>query len=104
MDRRGGRVRPTPDDARHRHQNFLAVYALSSVADLKRKSARGAADRGKSLQRQLEFYRWLRSAEGAIAGGATNRWAGRHAAGRYLVHGTRRGVLLDMGSYAELLE
>ncbi|KOV96366.1 glycoside hydrolase family 48 protein [Streptomyces sp. NRRL B-3648] len=62
------------------YQNPLAAYALSSVADLKPKSATGAADWGKSLQRQLEFYRWLQSAEGAIAGGATNSWAGRYAA------------------------
>jgi hypothetical protein len=30
------------------------------------------------LQRQLEFYRWLQSAEGAIAGGATNSWGGNY--------------------------
>ncbi|MEW2287682.1 glycoside hydrolase family 48 protein [Streptomyces sp. NPDC047841] len=62
------------------YQNPLAAYALSSVADLKPKSATGAADWGKSLQRQLEFYQWLQSSEGAIAGGATNSWQGRYAA------------------------
>ncbi|GAB1338802.1 glycoside hydrolase family 48 protein [Streptomyces sp. E-15] len=62
------------------YQNPLAAYALSSVADLRPKSATGAADWGKSLQRQLEFYRWLQSSEGAIAGGATNSWQGRYAA------------------------
>ncbi|MEV5169835.1 glycoside hydrolase family 48 protein [Streptomyces flaveolus] len=61
------------------YQNPLAAYALSSVADLKPKSATGAADWGKSLQRQLEFYQWLQSSEGAIAGGATNSWQGRYA-------------------------
>ncbi len=61
------------------YQNPLAAYALSSFADLKPKSATGAADWGTSLQRQLEFYRWLQSAEGAIAGGATNSWQGRYA-------------------------
>ncbi|MFD5595426.1 glycoside hydrolase family 48 protein [Streptomyces griseorubiginosus] len=61
------------------YQNPLAAYALSSYADLKPKSATGAADWAKSLGRQLEFYRWLQSDEGAIAGGATNSWAGRYA-------------------------
>ncbi|MFB7327840.1 glycoside hydrolase family 48 protein [Streptomyces sp. NPDC056190] len=61
------------------YQNPLAAYALSSNADLKPKSATGAADWSKSLQRQLEFYRWLQSSEGAIAGGATNSWQGRYA-------------------------
>ncbi|MFF4018991.1 glycoside hydrolase family 48 protein [Streptomyces sp. NPDC001843] len=61
------------------YQNPLAAYALSSFADLKPKSATGAADWSKSLQRQLEFYQWLQSSEGAIAGGATNSWQGRYA-------------------------
>ncbi|MFF8480305.1 glycoside hydrolase family 48 protein [Streptomyces antibioticus] len=61
------------------YQNPLAAYALSSYADLKPKSATGQADWAKSLTRQLEFYRWLQSDEGAIAGGATNSWAGRYA-------------------------
>ncbi|MES9522988.1 glycoside hydrolase family 48 protein [Streptomyces capoamus] len=62
------------------YQNPLAAYALSTNADLKPKSATGAGDWSKSLQRQLEFYQWLQSSEGAIAGGATNSWAGRYAA------------------------
>ncbi|WP_437090522.1 glycoside hydrolase family 48 protein [Streptomyces hundungensis] len=62
------------------YQNPLAAWALSSNADLKPKSATGAADWGTSLKRQLEFYRWLQSDEGAIAGGATNSWQGRYAA------------------------
>ncbi|MFG2934313.1 glycoside hydrolase family 48 protein [Streptomyces sp. NPDC048282] len=61
------------------YQNPLAAYALSSYADLKPKSATGPADWGTSLTRQLEFYRWLQSSEGAIAGGATNSWQGRYA-------------------------
>ncbi|WP_330323904.1 glycoside hydrolase family 48 protein [Streptomyces pseudovenezuelae] len=61
------------------YQNPLAAYALSNYADLKPKSATSAADWSKSLTRQLEFYRWLQSDEGAIAGGATNSWAGRYA-------------------------
>jgi hypothetical protein len=61
------------------YQNPLAAYALSSDPDLKPKSATGASDWSKSLQRQLEFYQWLQSDEGGIAGGATNSWAGRYA-------------------------
>ncbi|MGW7268656.1 glycoside hydrolase family 48 protein [Streptomyces sp. NPDC054842] len=61
------------------YQNPLAAYALSANADLKPKSASGQADWAKSLDRQLEFYRWLQSDEGAIAGGATNSWGGRYA-------------------------
>ncbi|MEV0090861.1 glycoside hydrolase family 48 protein [Streptomyces sp. NPDC050738] len=61
------------------YQNPMAAYALSSYADLKPKSATGAADWNTSLGRQLEFYRWLQSSEGAIAGGATNSWQGRYA-------------------------
>ncbi|GAB3012380.1 glycoside hydrolase family 48 protein [Streptomyces pseudoechinosporeus] len=61
------------------YQNPLAAYALSSYADLKPKSATGQADWAKSLDRQLEFYRWLQSDEGAIAGGATNSWKGHYA-------------------------
>ncbi|WP_371664571.1 glycoside hydrolase family 48 protein [Streptomyces sp. NBC_00280] len=61
------------------YQNPLAAYALSSYADLKPKSATGQADWSKSLQRQMEFYRWLQADEGAIAGGSTNSWAGRYA-------------------------
>jgi hypothetical protein len=61
------------------YQNPLAAYALANHAPLKPKSATGAADWAKSMDRQLEFYRWLQSEEGAIAGGATNSWAGRYA-------------------------
>ncbi len=60
------------------YQNPLAAWALSTQADFKPASATAASDWAKSLGRQLEFYRWLQSAEGAIAGGATNSWGGNH--------------------------
>ncbi|WP_034593886.1 glycoside hydrolase family 48 protein [Hamadaea tsunoensis] len=60
------------------YQNPLAAYALSNVTDLKPKSASANADWTTSLQRQLEFYQWLQSSEGAIAGGATNSWGGNY--------------------------
>jgi hypothetical protein len=117
-------------DAPSGYQNPLTAYALSSDPDLKPKSSTGAADWSKSLQRQLDFYRWLQSDEGAIAGGSTNSWAGRYAtppAGRSTFHGMYYGqqaylrggaapvftyhrfwaqadIALAMGSYAELLE
>ncbi|MEU2655217.1 glycoside hydrolase family 48 protein [Streptomyces sp. NPDC007325] len=72
------------------YQNPLAAYALSSYAPLKPKSATGQTDWATSLDRQLEFYRWLQSSEGAIAGGATNSWQGRYAtppAGTPTFHG-----------------
>jgi hypothetical protein len=61
------------------YQNPLAAYALANVPALKPQSATGQADWAASLTRQLEFYRWLQSSEGGIAGGATNSWAGRYA-------------------------
>ena len=62
------------------YQNPMAAYALSHTPALKPALAKGAEDWGKSLSRQLEFYRWLQSSEGAIAGGATNSWKGRYEA------------------------
>ncbi|MGW1141423.1 glycoside hydrolase family 48 protein [Streptomyces zhihengii] len=62
------------------YQNPMAAYALAEYAPLKPKSATGQEDWGKSLDRQIEFYRWLQSAEGAIAGGATNSVGGRYEA------------------------
>jgi hypothetical protein len=62
------------------YQNPMAAFALSHTAELKPQSPNGARDWGTSLDRQLEFYRWLQSDEGAIAGGATNSWNGRYEA------------------------
>lgn len=62
------------------YQNPLAAYALSSVPELEPASANGATDWGTSLSRQLEFYQWLQSSEGAIAGGASNSSHGRYEA------------------------
>jgi hypothetical protein len=62
------------------YQNPMAAWALSNVAALAPKSATGKADWTTSLGRQLEFYQWLQSSEGAIAGGATNSWGGNYSA------------------------
>jgi hypothetical protein len=67
--------------ASHNHQGYqnpMTAYALSQFAPMRPKSPTAAQDWGVSLQRQLEFYRWLQSADGAIAGGATNSWKGRY--------------------------
>lgn len=60
------------------YQNPLAAWALSNVSSLKPKSPTASTDWGTSLQRQLQFFRWLQSSEGAIAGGATNGWDGHY--------------------------
>jgi len=60
------------------YQNPMAAYALGKFAPLKPRSPNGAHDWETSLSRQIEFYRWLQSAEGGIAGGATNSWKGRY--------------------------
>jgi hypothetical protein len=62
------------------YQNPMAAYALSQFAPLKPTSPGGARDWGQSLTRQIEYYRWLQSSEGGIAGGATNSWKGRYEA------------------------
>lgn len=62
------------------YQNPMAAWILSKEQDFKPASQNGQADWAKSLDRQLEFYQWLQSAEGAIAGGASNSNNGRYKA------------------------
>ncbi|GAB2957781.1 glycoside hydrolase family 48 protein [Micromonospora polyrhachis] len=61
------------------YQNPFAAWALTNVAELRPQSPTAVADWTNSLNRQLEFYQWLQSAEGAISGGATNSWDGAYA-------------------------
>ncbi len=69
------------------YQNPLAAYALLDKGEngfSKYMKASGATtDYEKSLQRQLEFYLWLQSADGPIAGGATSSWNGRYEEMKY---------------------
>ncbi len=60
------------------YQNPLAAYAL--VTDLAdgMKASGAKDDYMTSLERQLEFYLWLQSSDGPIAGGATNSYKGRY--------------------------
>lgn len=60
------------------YQNPMAAWVLSAKPAFKPLSQHGVRDWDASLKRQLEFYRWLQSAEGGIAGGATNSWKGRY--------------------------
>ncbi|WP_165985494.1 glycoside hydrolase family 48 protein [Streptomyces sp. YIM 98790] len=61
------------------YQNPMAAWVLSTDSDLIPDSPSADQDWGTSLQRQVEFYRWLQSAEGGIAGGATNSWGGDYS-------------------------
>jgi len=83
----GGYLQPFPypwgfrigcEYAHFGYQNPLAAYVLSKVQAFEPKSAQGVTDWGTSLDRQLDFYAWLQSADGAIAGGATSSWNGRY--------------------------
>lgn len=60
------------------YQNPMAAYALTNDSAMAPKGATAKTDWTTSLSRQLEFYRWLQSSEGAIAGGATNSWGGAY--------------------------
>ena len=62
------------------YQNPMAAWAMSpeGPAQLRPLSPTASSDWEKSLKRQIQFYKWLQSAEGAIAGGATNSWKGRY--------------------------
>ncbi len=61
------------------YQNPLAAWVLSTDPALTPKSATAKADWTTSMERQLEFYRWLQAPQGGIAGGATNSWDGAYA-------------------------
>jgi hypothetical protein len=67
------------------YQNPLAAFAL--IQDDGLKSAMLGQDAVKdyttSLKRQMEFYLWLQSANGPIAGGATSSWNGRYETPQY---------------------
>jgi Glycosyl hydrolase family 48/Cellulose binding domain len=64
--------------AHHGYQNPVAAWALSTVAGMSPLASTGKSDWATSLTRQIEFLRWLQSAEGGIAGGATNSWNGQY--------------------------
>jgi len=63
-------------DVHFGYQNPLAAYALSTDTGLIPKSPTAQADWTTTLSRTIQFYRWLQSSQGGIAGGATNSWGG----------------------------
>ncbi|WP_054741935.1 glycoside hydrolase family 48 protein [Cellulosilyticum ruminicola] len=60
------------------YQSPVAAYILSTDSEMKPKSTNGARDWSKSLDRQIEFYQWLQSDEGGIAGGSCNSYGGQY--------------------------
>ena len=60
------------------YQNPMAAWILSEEDEFEPISANASRDWATSLDRQLEFYQWLQSADGGIAGGATNSYNGRY--------------------------
>jgi hypothetical protein len=63
--------RAASDQAHIGYQNPLVAWVLSTVPPFRSASPGGAQDWAASLDRQLEFYGWLQSAEGALGGGAS---------------------------------
>ncbi|KQS98804.1 glycoside hydrolase family 48 protein [Cellulomonas sp. Leaf395] len=61
------------------YQNPLAAWVLSTDPALTPKSPTAKSDWASSMDRQLEFYKWLQAPQGGIAGGATNSWDGAYA-------------------------
>lgn len=60
------------------YQNPLTAWVLSHDKDIVPRGSTAKEDWKNSLDRQLEFYKWLQTPEGAFAGGATNSWKGRY--------------------------
>jgi hypothetical protein len=72
LDEAGGWAWRTGGSQAHiGYQNPFAAWALSTSRDLRSPTMNGVRDWAASLDRQLDFYRWLQSEEGALAGGAT---------------------------------
>ncbi|MBA9001608.1 glycoside hydrolase family 48 protein [Thermomonospora cellulosilytica] len=80
LDGSGGWAWRIGDGASHfGYQNPMAAYALVNNPAMAPKGATAKADWQASLTRQLQLYKWLQSAEGAIAGGVTNSWGGSYS-------------------------
>ncbi|MCL6589440.1 MAG: cellulose binding domain-containing protein [Firmicutes bacterium] len=62
------------------YQNPLCAWVMANDPDFAPRAANGKTDWATSLTRQIEFYQWLQSSEGAIAGGCSNSWGGRYLA------------------------
>lgn len=67
--------------ASHVHQGYqhpLTAYVLANESVFTPRSPNAQRDWNTSFNRQIEFYEYLQSAEGAIAGGVTNSLGGRY--------------------------
>lgn len=86
------------------YQNPMAAYILSQEEEFIPNSPTAKNDWDYSLGRQLEFYQWLQSKEGGIAGGCTNSLDGSYQtypAGTSTFYGMayeENPVYLDPGS------
>jgi hypothetical protein len=60
------------------YQDPVTAYALSTDPDLIPLSPTAKSDWATSLTTELNFFQWLQSSQGAIAGGVTNNWAGNY--------------------------
>jgi hypothetical protein len=63
------------------YQDPVTAYALSTDPDLIPLSPTAKSDWATSLSTQLNFFQWLQSSQGAIAGGVTNSWGGNYGDG-----------------------
>jgi len=60
------------------YQDPVTAYALSTDPSLIPLSPTAKSDWATSLTTQLNFFQWLQSSQGAIAGGVTNNWGGNY--------------------------
>ncbi len=60
------------------YQDPVTAYALSTDSDLIPLSPTAKSDWATSLTTQLNFFQWLQSSQGAIAGGVTDNWGGNY--------------------------
>jgi hypothetical protein len=60
------------------YQNPFVAYVMANEPAFAPKTSSGRDNWNDSLERQIELYSWLQSAQGAIAGGVTNSWNDRY--------------------------
>jgi len=60
------------------YQNAMAAYVLSTVPAFESKTTGGKGQWAGARYKTIDFWEWLQSEEGAIAGGATNSFNGQY--------------------------
>ncbi|AYY11565.1 cellulose 1,4-beta-cellobiosidase [Actinobacteria bacterium YIM 96077] len=78
------------------YQNPMSAYAMVNEPALQTESPTFVDDWEESLERTLEFYLWLQSDTGAIAGGATNSWGGHYGEPEPMDDGSPRPTFYGM--------